>query len=230
MNIEFKNIDNLEFFKTLSDKSIDLVITDPPYLYENINEKETTSTLSSLKKFRTGLTHISQGFDNSILDEFKRVCKIFNAFIFCNNRQITQLMNYGESNGYSTNLLVWHKKNAVPFAHGTWKSDLEFIVHIREKGSVFQGKSNVKSKLYSSNTIVSQYGHPTEKPLDLIEKFVLIGSNENDTILDCYAGSGTTAIACIKNNRNFKGCEINETYYNTAKIRIDNEMSQKKLF
>ena len=64
------------------------------------------------------------------------------------------------------------------------------------------------------------YRHPTIKPLEIIKNLIINSSNEGDTILDCYMGSGTTGVACKELNRNFIGFEINENYFNIAKDRI----------
>ena len=72
--------------------------------------------------------------------------------------------------------------------------------------------------------------HPTQKPVDLIAYLVRTYTNEGDTVLDNCMGSGTTAIACIKEKRHFIGFELNEEYYNKACKRIKDEQSQLKLF
>lgn len=72
--------------------------------------------------------------------------------------------------------------------------------------------------------------HPTQKPLDLIKYLVRTYSNEGDTILDNCMGSGTTAIACIREHRHFIGFELNEDYYEKACKRIAAEMAQPTLF
>ena len=64
------------------------------------------------------------------------------------------------------------------------------------------------------------YGHPTIKPLDITEKIIRNSSNENDVILDCCMGSGTTGVACINLNRNFFGIEKDKKYFDIAKERI----------
>lgn len=64
--------------------------------------------------------------------------------------------------------------------------------------------------------------HPTQKPIKLIERLVLASSNEGDIVLDPFMGGGSTALACIKNNRNFIGFESNEEYYNICLNRINN--------
>ena len=67
------------------------------------------------------------------------------------------------------------------------------------------------------------------KPIRLIEDFLKISSKEEDVILDPFAGSGTTAIACIKTNRNFIGIEKDEGYFNLANERINKELNNLRL-
>lgn len=78
--------------------------------------------------------------------------------------------------------------------------------------------------------IAKRTGHITPKPVDMIENIIKHSSNAGDTVLDCFMGSGTTAIACIKNNRNFIGFEINKEYCELANARIDMECRQIKLW
>lgn len=72
--------------------------------------------------------------------------------------------------------------------------------------------------------------HPTQKPLSLFRELVRTYSNEGDTVFDGYAGSGTTAIACIKEKRKFIGSELNADYYSIAANRIKEESSKLVLF
>lgn len=67
----------------------------------------------------------------------------------------------------------------------------------------------------------SKYVHPTQKPLELIEYLVKTYTNEGDTVLDFTMGSGTTGVACKHLNRNFIGIELDESYFNIAKDRIE---------
>lgn len=72
--------------------------------------------------------------------------------------------------------------------------------------------------------------HPTQKPVDLLRYLVRTYTNEGDTVLDNCMGSGTTAVACIKEKRHFIGFELCEDYYKQAAQRIKNEKAQVKLF
>ena len=77
---------------------------------------------------------------------------------------------------------------------------------------------------------VNKQFHPTQKPVALIQYLIRTYSNEGDTILDNCMGSGTTAIACIKEKRNFIGFELNKEYYDKACKRIKLEQAQLTLF
>lgn len=83
---------------------------------------------------------------------------------------------------------------------------------------------------FGNNVPKGKSVHPTQKPIDLIRYLVRTYSNEGDTILDNCMGSGTTAIACIREHRHFIGFELNEDYYEKACKRIAAEMAQPTLF
>ena len=207
------NIDCLEFMRSMPDKSVDLVVTDPPY---EIATKG--GGLGKRPVYENGaLGKISQGFDvEATLEQIARVCKKINIFIFCSTKQKPRIMNWGYDRGCNVAELFWHKPNAAPFTNNTFKSDVENIIYIREKGIKIKGAS----KLFTHNASKSKYGHPTEKPLELIKKYILIGSNDGDTVLDPFMGSGTTAVACKELNRNFIGCEIESKYCEIAEKRL----------
>ena len=148
----------------IPDCSIDMILTDPPYIVKTSNNGG--GCLKSIKKIKTGLDDIKNGFDvDFVFQQFERVLKKINIFCCCSNHQISSLMQWGEDRGFITTLLCWHKYNAVPFATGVWRSDLEFCVHIREKGATFKGDARQKSKMFSHPIVISETGHPTEKPL-----------------------------------------------------------------
>lgn len=64
------------------------------------------------------------------------------------------------------------------------------------------------------------YEHPTIKLLELIRRLIRNSSKENDIVLECFLGSGTTAVACILENRKYIGFEINKKYFDIANKRI----------
>lgn len=78
--------------------------------------------------------------------------------------------------------------------------------------TVFRCPINQKDK--------KMYGHPTIKPLPIIERIVLNSSRPGDVVLDPFMGSGTTGVAAVRNGRSFIGCEIDGDYFLTAAMRI----------
>ena len=78
--------------------------------------------------------------------------------------------------------------------------------------------------------IAKQNGHTTPKPVDLISNIIKHSSNANDIILDLFMGSGTTAVSCMQTNRKFIGFELDKGYFKIANQRIEDELSQIKLF
>ena len=74
------------------------------------------------------------------------------------------------------------------------------------------------------------YHHPTQKPVELIRWLIRTYTNEGDLVLDNCMGSGTTAVACIKEKRHFIGYEITKEYFDIAQERIKQEQSQLTLF
>jgi DNA modification methylase len=227
------NEDCLEFLSKIDDKSIDLILTDPPY------EHEIHGGLVKDNYFERKLTRdrhinfISNGFDyDKVFSEFDRICKIPNMIIFCSNRQISKIMSYWENKGYSVTLLIWKKPNPIPLGNGNYISDVEFMVYVRGKGATYNSigvKDQLKVYEYPSPSS-SQRIHPTEKPLDLLRRLLLIHSNENDLILDSFSGSGSTSLACLKEKRNFLACEIDEIFFKSSTKRLNNKKSQKTLF
>ena len=82
-----------------------------------------------------------------------------------------------------------------------------------------------KNKTYQSDTDINY--HPTQKPLALLEYLVKTYSNEHDMVLDNTMGSGTTGVACAKNNRDFIGIELDKHYFEIAEGRINHAINKR---
>ena len=219
--------DCLDFMRSMPDKSVDAVITDPPYVLNNAcGHKGYLEKSNKVHKIR----HLENGFDIAeSVDQWERLCKPLHSFVFCSNAQISNLMLEGERRKYITNLLIWHKFNAIPAINGTWRPDAEFIVHYRQPRATFQGDVELKSKVAVIPINASKHGHPTEKPLALIKKYIRVCTNKGDTIFDPFMGSGTTGVAAVQLGRNFIGCEINPDYFAIAEKRIKQAQEARQL-
>jgi site-specific DNA-methyltransferase (adenine-specific) len=118
------------------------------------------------------------------------------------------------------NILVWKKDNCTPNKY--YMKNTEFILLFR-KGSARNINNMGSKQCIEIKNIIGNKIHPTEKPLDLMKIFIENSSNENDTVLDPFVGSGTTPTAAINTNRKYIGFELDEKYYNIASDRIKNQ-------
>ena len=258
-----------ELIKKIPDKSIDLIYTDPPYLYttgkrknenkrlikEGLNlvnvdsivvfdfEKRvkelTTSGKSesqariwaSKELNRKEIEHISNGFATTLLDEFCRVMKNIYIYIWCSKWQIQAYLDYFENKNCNFDVLVWIKNNPAPLMHNTMANDIEYCLLFREKGSCLNGDYNTKKHYYISNTNSkdkADFEHPTIKPLEFVKNHIINSSKEGDIILDCFSGSGTTAIACKELKRHYLCFEIDQHYTDIANDRLEGITIQER--
>ena len=172
---------------------------------------------------------MSHGISDEVLDEMCRVCKIQNIYLFCSKDQVPQLLNFALDRKLNFDILTWHKPNPTPMCGNKYLSDTEYIIFMRGKGAKVYGTFESKRKYFiqKSNRIEkNRWGHPTIKPVNIVETLIINSSREGDVVLDPYIGSGTTAVAAIRNNRHYIGFEINEVYYKTALERIGEERSR----
>ena len=106
------------------------------------------------------------------------------------------------------------------------------MIFAREKGVRLYGNYHTKRKYYISGVNQvdkKKWNHPTIKPLPFIENLIINSSNIGDLVLDCYCGSGTTLVGAIKTNRNFIGFEIDKNYYEIAKQRVAETLTESKV-
>ena len=230
----------IEAMKELENNSIDAVITDPPYNISKLNDQRDRSKLASpIMRRKKVLNYDFGSWDNMGRQEFldftelwytecARVLKNGGAFIsFFNKEDISYLGWIGKERNIRTRtILSWHKTNPVPsFRKVNYLSACEFI-WVGSKGEKSWTFNFSQQKLmhnFFETPNSSSYGvtdHPTEKPSKLIKWMLEIHTNEGDTVLDPFMGSGTTGVACKELGREFIGIEISPVYMAIAKKRI----------
>lgn len=182
---------------------------------------------------KNNIDFIAHDFDyNGCYEQFLRICKIPNMIIFCSNKQIGRTMTFFENKGLVATLLIWQKTNPTPTGNGAYISECEFAVYVRDKGACFNNDlpMEYKKKVYTSKICPDGKLHPTQKPISLIRRYIALHSKPNDVILDAFMGSGTTAVAALKEGRHFIGFELSKEYCDIANKRIDAERRQLTLF
>lgn len=220
--------DCYELIKSIPSNSVDLIITDPPYEWERGGK--------NTGLFRKGVSSrlfmneiedkkIDKGINLKILDEFVRVMKKINIYIWCNKDQIYKYMEYfvGKKSCYFE-IIIWNKANVTPLCGNKYLADKEYCLFFREKGVQILGTYDTKKTVYRSSVNredKEQYLHPTIKPLSIIKNLILNSSKENDIVLDCFCGSGTVCVGAKELNRKFIGMEIDEEFHKIAVNRVN---------
>ena len=217
--------DCLERMKEIPDKSIDLFITDCPYKVVQggrVGSKTPRGGIFSThhEQFKKGTVFKDNDIDFSqwLPDVFRVMKDKTHCYIMINGRNLADLQNKAARAGFSyQNLLVWDKGNKTPNRY--YMQQVEFILLLTKNGS--RDINNMgTSNLLAIKNIIGNKVHPTEKPVSLMEHFIKNSSNEHDTVIDPFMGSGSTGVACKNLNRNFIGIEMDETYFNIAKERL----------
>lgn len=221
--------DCLELMNDIPDRTVDLVITDPPYVIE------TTGAgiyKQADKQYVKELNCMKDGFSEAVLDELCRVMKKINVYFFCSQKQIIPLLDYFvKKRKCNYNLLTWHKTNPVPACGNKYLTDTEFILFFREKGVRIGGEFKTKFTYYITPLNQSEkkkYKHPTIKPVNIMENFVLNSCIEDGVVLDPFMGSGSTGVACVNTGRRFIGMELDEEYFDIATKRIGDAIQERK--
>lgn len=215
-----------ELIKQVQDKSVDLIITDPPYELNVEGGGGLIKTRGHSPSFHRELKEegLDRGLDFSILDEFVRVMKKINLYIWCNKPMILPLLKYfvdGKNCNYE--ILVWAKENPVPFCGTHYLTDKEFCLYFWETGAKLKTSFETGRTVYFTKVNTEdkkKYNHPTIKPLEIIENLVK-NSSGGGLILDPFCGSGTTLVAAKRNGLPYIGFEINPKFYKIAKDRLD---------
>jgi len=219
------NEDSYKAIKNIPDKSVDCIYTDIPYLIVSGGAGKSDLSKRIKKVNDEYLKNINNGIDYSIFDDFVRISKKINIFIWCSKMQILDIMNYfATRENVNYEILIWCKTNPTPSTNNTWLPNVEYCLYFREKGVKLNDGYNLKSKYYVSpiNTYDKKiFDHPTIKPLECVKNHLLHATQENDVIADFFLGSGTTAVACKEINRKFIGFENDEKYFKTAKDRLN---------
>ena len=243
MNPKIIYSDCIEYMKSMEPKSIDFILTDPPYgmiapdwdqiidfeqlwhEYNRIIKDQGTIALFASQPFTSKLIlsnehnfkycwyWIKNQGTNFYHAKSMPIRKIEEICIFKNGRYFPQMS---------------HNHKPTNSAIGSYPGKTYYGLNKRNyKGGV--------TTRYPTNILefkcVDNYSrmHPTQKPVELFEYLIKTYTKENDIVLDNCSGSGTTGIACINTNRNYILIEKDETYYNLAKQRIENHKNNLNL-
>jgi len=222
--------DCLEEMKKIPDKSINLVVTDPPYGVEYDGGHFHSGDVN-IKRAREKLVG-DKDFDYTpFLIECKRLLQddgsIYCFYAMSRTYEIHKAIR--DAGLKLLYVLVWRKTNARYAAmFARYKHNYEPFVWL-SKGTPLKWRGDTRQTTCWDIRANSQnIFHPTQKPTNLMGLAIRNSTDEEDIVLDPFMGSGTTGVACKELNRKFIGIEINKDYYEIAKKRIFN--TQKSMF
>lgn len=229
------NEDCIRSMKRLANGSIDLILTDPPYNLGNFMKGRDTN----LKKMRdnffgdAGWDDLSfedweKSMDNFFEESVRVLKKGGTMIVFMAIIKVESIIKIAERHGlYYKTTGIWHKLNPMPRnmnLHFVNSTEAWIYFTYKKRTGTFNNDGKVLHDFIETGVAANgerKFGkHPTQKPVQLMEFFVKVLTNEGETVLDPFMGSGSVGVAAKKNNRNFIGVEINENYFQIATRRI----------
>lgn len=225
----------LDAMRDMESESVDLVLTDPPYNLGLFMQNRATNLKAMRENFFGAAGWDDLEFAdwekemNLFFDELSRVVKKGSSVImFMSIIKVETIIRLAEKHGfYYKTTGIWHKKNPMPRnmnLHFINSTEAWIYFTYKKHTGTFNNEGKAIHDFFETSVTPSgekKCGkHPTQKPLQLLDTFVKILTNVNDTVFDPFCGSGSSGVAALQNGRNFIGSEINEEYCRITKERI----------
>lgn len=213
-----------------NNKRVDLIITDPPYIHEKGGRGKMLLG-ESLDREKFNMSKLGDfGKDNiyNFLNTSRLIMNKPQWYIFCSEKQIVYYLDWCMENRFKYNIITWNKPLSV-MNRERYSTNIEYIIRIYGNGCALNkldlDNNPDLTKYYSKHKTYNQIRgggklHPSQKPVEIINEFLQLSSNEMDIILDPFMGSCSTGVACLNSNRNFIGIELDDGYFNIAQQRI----------
>ena len=206
----------IEFIKTIEDKSIDCLITDPPYGVD-IQFGAYDNQLSRKIENDGNIDDALLLLDEMLLEVKSKLKENAHIYIFCNWKIYPQFNAIISKHFQIKNLIIWDKLfMGMGDLKGNYSSSYEMIVFAGGNREFLSRPKNIIQCRFNDERF-----HNTQKPVDLIKQLIENSTNVNETIFDPFLGSGSTVIAANQLKRNFIGCEIDEQNYKITLKRLE---------
>lgn len=219
--------DCIELFKSIDDESVDLVLTDPPYLKDyQSNHRKKTPKLDKIDNDEENEDN-RELIKEAIKESYRVLKPNTSCYMFCDWHNIEFFKVEFEKVFNIKNLLIWKKNNWTGGdLDGAFAHQYEMILY-GHKGRDKRRGTRLRDVLEYDR--VRDDTHPNRKPIDLLSLLIRNSSDIGDLVLDPFMGSGSTPIAARFEHRNFIGIELNKKFYDYAAYRLDNELIQLEL-
>jgi DNA modification methylase/ParB-like chromosome segregation protein Spo0J len=215
-NTNIYNGDCIEYIKTIKDKSIDCLITDPPYGVD-IQFGAYDNQLSRKIENDGNIEDALLLLDEMLLNVKSKLKDDAHIYIFCNWKIYPQFNQIISKHFQIKNLIIWDKLfMGMGDLKGNYSSSYEMIVFAGGNREFLNRPKNIIQCRFSDERF-----HNTQKPVELIKQLIENSTNVNETIFDPFLGSGSTVVAAKEMKRNFIGCEIDEQNYKITLKRLE---------
>ncbi len=218
--------DCLEIMKTLPDKSVDAVITDPPFAMTGGISNGRLSEVS---------TQCFSYWWRGVCDELARILKPeAEGFIWCDWRTAPSIADGLKPktqtySGFRISQMLYHYRE-MPGQGRPFRNSVDLIAYLRGPKSKGDRISNTTHNWISKYWYYGKHNnHPSEKDPEIVKQLLTWCSDESMIILDPFMGSGTTGVACVQTSRDFVGIEIDPSYFAIAERRIKEAQAQMKI-
>lgn len=240
-NVKLIQGDAIQLLKDMEPKSADLIFADPPYNLSGKNYLTCKSgKIAVCDKGEWDQIDDIHKFNREWVEGCIRVLKddgtIWISGTLHNHPSIGVILK--EFNLWIINDIIWYKPNASPLIQRNRFAPSTELIWVASKSKKYYFNYDMAKCLNNGKQMRNLWeisaerhktSHPTEKPEILLERIILIGSKEEDIVLDPFMGSGTTGVVAKQLNRNFIGIEIDNGYFKIAKNRIDNTHTKNNL-
>lgn len=223
MTVDLRLGDCLEVMKSIPAGSVDAVITDPPY---SINTKS-----DGQGKLNPWADRVNAAFwYREWMGEARRILKPSGClWSFLNWRSMVTFQKATDDLRWSIeSMLIWDKCWIGPGGPRGLRPSYEMVGLWANEDFVIEDRGIYDIQRFKWSSI-KPTGHPAEKPIGLIEWLIKISTKPGDTVVDFFTGSGTTPEACLKNDRNFIGSELDPIWHEFAQRRIAEAQMQPTL-
>ena len=223
------NEDCLEGMKRIPDGSVDLVLTDPPYLCDY--SRHDSESRFSKKIANDENNSANEGMIERYLHECFRIMKDNTAiYCFCNYKKIDFFKQKIEKAGFNLkNIIIWDKqRNGMGDLSTTFGYSYEFIIFASKGQPKIRGK-RISDVWQFSRVKPKEQKKKKKKPIDLLKQAIEKSSDEGAVVFDGFMGSGSTGVACVNTGRNYIGFELDKHYCDIANERIRKALAEKNV-
>lgn len=213
------NMDCIEGMRLIPDASVDLIVTDPPYLIDYASNRRKDKT-------HDFCTAIQGDSDPDLIQKYMRECyRILKdncaAYVFCSSKTLDFFKKAASDAGFLTkNTIIWVKNS---WTAGDLKAQFgqqyEPILLLNKGRALFNG-GRITDVWQFDRVAGKAQKHQNQKPLPLIEQCIEKHSSKGDVVFDGFMGSGTTAVAATRLGRRYLGFEIEPRYFDIIHDRL----------